>query len=223
MGRKWVGLLVVIAMSMPIHRNMAEAAVITWRIGGTYDGNTGFQSIDTAGILVEAVTVGGSSSLLVDPAGLNITFVPKDILDQASFSSGNPSTADTGWNSVIDVADWNFTNLVIDDFASGLTVGQEYQIQLFASDARPAFSSRTQFFTDGQGNQSPTIMQGNFTSIIGTFTADATTQALGLEASSNFPILNAYVLRVMATPEPGSLGLLIGAGWMMWGMRRRVL
>jgi hypothetical protein len=101
-----------------------------------------------------------------------------------------------------------------------LTPGREYQIQLFASDARGCCSTRTQFFTDGAGNNSPTFTQGTFTSIVGTFTADASFQNIGISASSNAPILDAFVVRdvtaasggapVTFTAKPDSVNRIIG-------------
>jgi len=81
-----------------------------------------------------------------------------------------------------------------------------YQLQLFASDARELWSSRVQYFSDGLGNDSPSFTQNTFTSIVGTFEADAETQDLGLFAEpGSDTILEAYVLRLV--PEPSTLPL----------------
>ncbi len=87
-----------------------------------------------------------------------------------------------------------------------LTVGRVYQLQLFASDAREPWGSRVQYFSDGLGNNSPSFTQNTFTSIVGTFEADAETQDLGLFAEpGSDPILEAYVLRLV--PQPSTLPL----------------
>lgn len=204
--------------------NSVEAASITWSNGPNFGGAEGFKSIDTTGSLVEAVNLGSTGPLTVDPTGLNIRFTPEDKLDEPFFSSGSPGSNDTAWNTIINETDTNLSNGTFDNFFTDLTVGQKYQVQLFASDTRLAgnIPTRTQYFHDGLGNQSSTFVQSSFTSIIGTFTADATTQSLGIWASSNGiggnnPILNAYVLRditptenTTSVPEPTSTLAVLG-------------
>ena len=150
---------------------------------------------------------------------MNITFTPEDKLGGPFITSGSPGSNDSAWNTIINEVDFNTFNGTFNNFFTDLTVGQTYQVQLFASDARKGFNipTRTQFFHDGLGNQSSTFLQSSFTSIIGTFTADATTQSLGILASSNNPILNAYVLRditptenTTSVPEPTSTLALLG-------------
>ncbi len=199
--------------------NSVEAASITWSNGQNFGGSNGFQAIDTTGSLVEAINVGSTQPLTVDPSGLNITFTAAKKFNQFIFNSGSPDSTDTAWNTIINQTDWNRFNTTFDEFLTGLTVGKQYQIQLFASDTRPCCSERTQYFDDGLGNQSSTFVQDSFTSIIGKFTADAPTQSLGIWTSSNAPILNAYVLRDItptgndtSVPEPTSLFGLLALG-----------
>ncbi|MGD1806598.1 PEP-CTERM sorting domain-containing protein [Dapis sp. BLCC M126] len=216
--------------------NSVEAASITWSNGPNFGGVEGFESIDTTGSLVEAVNLGRTGPLTVDPTGLNITFTPEDKLGAYFFMSGSPSSNDSAWNTIINEADFNGFNGTFDNFFTDLTVGQTYQVQLFASDTRLGgnIPTRTQYFHDGLGNQSSTFLQSSFTSIIGTFTADATTQSLGISASSNGiggndPILSAYVLRditptenTTSVPEPTStLALLGAAGTGLLASRRK--
>lgn len=199
----------------------AEAAVISWQSGPVYSGPTGFQAIQTNGNALQAINAGGGAPVVVNPAGLNITFTPANPLP-GTFTSGSPGTSDAGFNSVIDTTNFNGTNTTISNFFTGLIPGIKYQVQLFASDSRGCCNTRTQFFSDGVGNNSPTITQGAFTSVLGTFTADASTQALGLNASSANPILNAYTVREVSAP--GTTVKLIDEnvegninGWTGWG------
>lgn len=60
---------------------------------------------------------------------------------------------------------------------------EAYQVQLFASDARDGHPSRRQQFysdrvTSDSGNQSTTFAMGDKSYVVGTFTADATTQSI---------------------------------------------
>lgn len=203
----------------------ADAAAISWETGPTYNGASGFLAISTKGILVEAVNADDPNTvgnLTVDPGGINITFTPDNTkLPNSIFSSGSPGTTDANWNTIVDQTDWSSNNGVVNNFLTGLEVGKVYQLQLFASDARGCCGSRVQFFSDGQGNNSPSFTQNTFTSIIGTFTADATTQDLGLFANpGSDPILEAYVLR--AIPEPTSAVLcLIGVAGLTARRRRQ--
>lgn len=192
--------------------NAVEAASISWTTGSNFGGPNGYQAIDTTGTLVDAVNFGNTGPQTVDPNGLNTTFrtvgAANSPLNQYIFNSGSPNSTDTAWNTINNQTDWGWGNRVFNNFFTGLELGKQYQVQLFASDNRGSIGNRTQYFYDGLGNQSATFTQNTFTSIIGTFTADATTQALGIWTSSNAPILNAYVLRDLSptntepVPEP---------------------
>ena len=181
---------------------LAHAATINWQLGPVFNGPNGHLAIDSNGTLLQAVNTGDGGTLTVDPGGLNISFsATSALLNQGVFSSGSPGSSDANWNTIINRTDWNIDNFTSPSFLTGLEAGRQYQVQLFASDARGCCSTRTQFFSDGMGNDSPTFTQGTFTSIIGTFTADGPTQAIGFSASSTDPILNAFVLRDL-TPAP---------------------
>jgi hypothetical protein len=106
---------------------------------------------------------------------------------------------------------------------SGLTIGNSYQVQLFASDDRPVTGARTQRYGDGLGNFSDTFAQNTSSYVIGTFTADASgTQSILIEGVSNpgRQLLSGYVLRATAVPEPSSAALL-GLGALTLALRRR--
>jgi len=217
-----LGSVAVGALLLPA--GLLSAAPITWSPGPTFNGPNGFQAIQTNGSLLEAANLGSSGPLTVDPGGVNVTFSPANKLNQGFFGSGSPGSTDANWNTIINQTDWNNTNVTLNGFLSGLTVGRSYQLQLFASDARGCCSGRTQFFHDGLGNNSPTFVQGTFTSTIGTFAADNANQAVGFNASSNNPILNAYVLRDVSPVIPITPGTFIDEdvegnvnGWLGWG------
>lgn len=203
------------AASLAIAGTCAQAADITsWAVGPAFTGAGGFNGVLTNGSLVAAVDFGSAAVMrTVDPGGLNITF---SVVDPAFFSgyifaTGTPTSGDAGWDAVIGDADWNSPgDLTVNSFLTGLTPGAGYQLQLFAADSRSCCSARTSRFGDGHGNYSGFVVQGSATSIVATFVATATTQALEFDTSSNAPILNAYVLREVApVPEPGTLALML--------------
>jgi hypothetical protein len=215
-----IGLMLVAPLQL------LQAAATTWYTGPTYGGASGFLAILTNGAPAQAVdfSTNASGTLTVDPSGLNITF--QEQLIAGPFLSGSPGSTDANWNTIIDESNYWTSDFFLPGFFSGLTIGNTYQVQLFASDTRTCCSARTQFFRDGLGNSSPTITMGTFTSVVGVFTADAATQDLGLTSNSSYPSLNAYVLRDTTgsngVPEPGTTLLGFTGLAAAWIVKRRV-
>jgi len=216
----------------PSSHVLLKGAFIGWTVGPAYDGFSGFNAIQINGTLVSAIDIASSGSLTVDPGGLNITFLAAgNPLGGFTFDAGDPGSTDANWNAIINTGDFcSCQTKPFPNFLSGLTIGNTYQIQLFANDSRGCCSSRSQFYDDGLGNSSPIVVQGSFLSTIGIFTADATSQAinfnlvLGNPGDPNAMVLSAYVLRditsTSAVPEPstafiGRTGRRCGAlaGW----------
>lgn len=85
---------------------------------------------------------------------------------------------------------------------SPLADGQLYQIQLFNSDDRAGNTNRSQLYHDGLGHASASVLAGDSTAVIGTFTASGNgyqdIHIQNTSGGSNFPVaLNAYVLRAI--------------------------
>lgn len=220
-------LAAMFAGALTLAAGAANAADISWTIGPTFGGVDGHQAILTNGTLVEAVDIGTSGGIVVvDPSGLNITFTRLDPVYLGGYifdAVDAPGSSDDGWNAVVRSADWTSANFTAESFLSGLTPGNSYQLQLFAADTRGCCAARESRFGDGNGNFSDSVVQGSLTSVVGTFVADGSTQALAFDTNSNSPILNAYVLREVAVvPEPASMALMLaGLGLVALRLRSR--
>jgi len=97
----------------------------------------------------------------------------------------------------------------------GLSIGQDYQIQFFSHRSE---GGRIQTIDGGAGAQTLTLGNPVGDYIIGTFTADATSQSIGTFGGSTFPVYSGYVLSTV--PEPTS-SLLIALSGLALLRRRR--
>jgi predicted peptidase len=178
----------------------------------------------------------GSTEQTVNVSGEDIVFQDFAINGTAGGDAYTSSTAEydgaldwytgdtgsTAFNTVMDslcfrTAGSGNTRL----YLTNLTIGQEYQIQLFASDDRNfANRNKTQLYRAVDGAPtSETFARDPATSVIGTFTADAVTQNIDVYAISDTEtILNAMNLR--AIPEPATLGLITAFGGSILFVRR---
>ncbi len=172
-----------------------QAANISWQYGQNFGGPSGFDAIDVSGTPVSAFNLGVTNGLTVDPGGINLTFASSAQLG-GNFTSGGAGSTDASWNTIINETRFNGNNVTLPGFVSGLTPGNDYQVQFFISDQRGCCRNRIEFLHDGNGNNSPSIVQGSFKSLIGRFTADAASQTIGFNAEpGSDPVLNAYVVR----------------------------
>ena len=205
----------LLAAAALVAAGTAGGAEITWELGPTFGGANGHLGILTNGALVHAVHLAGSpsDSLIVDPSGLNIAFTNiNSAAFNSSFSDPLNNIGDPGWSQIVRVFEWNSgTDVDAAAFLDGLTLGQTYQVQFFSGRSHPCCADRTLKFGDGLGHFSDPVSQaqGVFQSVVGTFVADATTQRIVFDDSSNNPNLSAYVLRdVTLIPEPGTWALM---------------
>lgn len=218
-------MLAAVAILGATYGHQVSASPITWTTGATFDGLNGFQAISTWGKPVEAINLINTNdpnpgTLVVDPSGINIAFTPRsDIFNQPGFNtSGFTTTGDAAWDAIIRSVDYTSTGASTGTLnLTGLTVGVLYQVQLFSLDNRPVgnplVGTEVIAFSDGLNNNSDPFDKGSATSIIGTFTADATTQSIILLDDDDHS-LNAYVLRQVPTPSAFSL-MLLGLGMLI--------
>ncbi|MFN0185860.1 MAG: PEP-CTERM sorting domain-containing protein [Aquabacterium sp.] len=204
-----------------------QAATINWTTGPTFNGANGHQGILTNGTLVEAVNLRGNpgAAIVVDPTGLNISFttVNSPFFGVNFAGAGGGGNSDAGWATILGTFEWaNGSNVSAPSFLSGLNIGTQYQVQFFAA-RTDCCTTRTHWYGDGNGNLSTAVAGGSYTSIVGSFTADAATQWIQVFDSTRNPILNAYVLRdlTVAVPEPGTYALMLVGLAAVAGVSRR--
>jgi len=183
----------------------------SWTNSGTNETVT----VGTENITFLAMGAGGNANITSTGAGTHS--------DAASYGGGGSAT----WQAVMDSFNYDGADPKVLTL-NNLTAGKDYQIQLFASDARGGgIGDRTLQFSDNatqaSGNLTSVFNGFTPTSVIGTFTAGDTTQivyAHGIAQSQNW--VNGYVLRdVTVVPEPTSIFLIVSMSIMGVGVFRR--
>jgi hypothetical protein len=168
----------------------SQAATIDW----TTNAITGYASdVVTNGTLLEAVNAVGNG-VTTSPVINGVTFTATSTLLGGSYTADpwTPVAEDTEYDKLLSTIDYQatgtgaFTLKTLD----GLTVGQQYIIQIWHADSAAAGVSRTMTYT-GTGQN---VLNG-VSYAVGTFIADATTQDLVVTASQSGPRLTAYQLR----------------------------
>lgn len=202
--------------------SVSQAATITW---GAVQTITNENDIISPTTVVQATTYGNLGAQTVTVGGTDIVFADGSgnygtpVSDAIAW--GGSAAADTDFETVMD--SWNFhgDTAPLTQTISGLTDGQQYQVQFFFTDARGCCNGRTQTFgntvADG-GVASAALTAGTGEFVIGTFTASGTTQDFVIGGGPAQNHVNAFV--VASVPEPSSAALL-GLGGLALIMRRR--
>jgi hypothetical protein len=200
----------------------AQAASVTW---GTLTPTVNETSIDTNGILIYAGcwgTGGGTVALSTENITFNqapqgkayIDLLPAMLSGGNNYSDGNfwipQGSTDPTFDTIMDGI--GYGGKVVSLTVQNLIPGAQYEIQLFASDNRSCCNSRSQKWSDastsGTGHETAAYIMNDSPYVIGSFTADATTQtvyAIGVvtanDADGNVDAVNGFVLRMITPPS----------------------
>ncbi len=197
----------------------ASAATIAW---GEFDLDAAPGEISTNGTSIEALNlVNTDAREATDTTTINgVVFTATNLFD-TGYNGDNTfgvSTGDANLDLLYLQASYNYGSTTPITL-TGLTIGNEYELQsFFGTSLRPLMN-----VGDGitiQKTSSGTVENGAW--IIGTFTADATTQnfhsSSGSTSRNNF--MSGYQLRdISSVPEPSSTAL-IGLGALALILRR---
>lgn len=194
-----------------------QAATIVWStVTGATDAD-----ISTTGSLIEAANFGGT-----EVVANGVTFQAADFTGAYPLTtltnllySTNGAGLDPGTGGNIDTI---FSTVGVHSanqfpILTGLLIGQTYEIQIFLAHTSTG-RTLTIYSTDNYTGPSASMNYEDAGIFTGTFTADATTQAMTWQESTGSNLTNGYQLR--AIPEPSSLAL-IGLGGVALLLRRR--
>lgn len=224
---------------------LANAA--TTITGSSFTGISGASDLDNSGSVVSAVNytnAGGTGPTINGIAFTNVSATtglysrgPIQITDSTANWSAATAPPLDAFDALFDGRANTSTNtggFTIGVELSGLTIGQEYTIQLLSGDAAlkhtTSFYSGTSSSAVGNADKAEQLINqqaiGATTSNLGgiftaTFTSDDGSAYFTLERSGpdNVPVLGGYVLTT-AVPEPSSAAL-IGLGGVALILRRR--
>ena len=222
MMRVFIGIALVTSLALVAP---ASAASISW--GSAQDIVGSGDVLNQAGSMaVEAVNL-TNAALVPGTTRVNgVNFVHDDtlmgLLGGTGLLGGN-TTGDAAYDTLIDSVDHGDSSIanpwVIQVGGGNLVAGTQYDIQLFYSDNRGfAASNWGQVYSDAERNPSEVTLNANGGGrlgqyVIGTFTADGTTQDLAVTGGGppGEPHISAYQVR--GVPEPttfvlGGLGLI---------------
>ncbi len=200
----------------------ASAATIAW---GEFDLAAAPGEISTKGTSIEAWNlVNNEAREYTDTTTINgVVFTATNLFDSGEYQEDTfgVSTGDASLDLLYLQASYNYgdTSPIT---LTGLTIGVEYELQTFFGHNRVGISPKMNV-GDGitiQKTSSGSVENGAW--IIGTFTADATTQNfLSSFGTDTISYLSGYQLReISSVPEPSSTAL-IGLGGLALILRRR--
>jgi len=215
----------------------ASGATIIWGQATTIVGDA---DVSTAGSLVAAFnfgTIGGTATVngvsfanagtvYFDNLAPSHTFGAgagrvtlagsSPLFSADAFNSGSApfSELSASYKSLLNSAVWidSAENKQITLTIEGLTIGQQYQVQLWTNDSRSHGVNRDTSFDSVVLEQNTGPMGGLGQWVIGTFTADDTFQTIIANAAGNGQSTNINAYQLRAIPEPSTYAIIAGAG-----------
>lgn len=175
----------------------------------TYGGN----DITVRGVTFNRRTSGGSSFGFANNS--NITFSNVSTAYQDRFGSPPGSGWDTDYTELLKGGCFTKTGTITIEIG-GLTQGNPYRVQLWTAWRNEAWPTE---FKDLSNNSSGNLVNGTSGSsppecVVGTFTADSSTQTIIADRGSTYTVFTALQVR---TPEP-ACGTLIVFGVAIFGL-----
>ena len=241
--------MLVLGAASLLTLSVAQAATISWTGQGVITDNTFLSLAGTTANEVYGVDFGAGSVTTANgysfanaytgaingsgPVSGNMT-IPS--LSQYNGWLNGQTSGDTALNAVLGNAVYGNTT-ANPGTLNNLTIGQTYSVLAFIDDNRGGAAGGTLFrVNDGTAN-SPTQLYGTFGStpgnplggyILGTFTADATTQAFTVNNNGQAGDFNGgnvqyhgILLEVAPVPEPGVCALVGGGLMTLLALRRK--
>lgn len=222
----------------------ANAAAIVW---GSAQQITADADVSTTGTLVGAFNVGGNATTIngVNFQAFQITGASNTVGDfnlsaaamgQGSFTTLQPpfSGLSSAYQSMVSTSGGSFGLVTLT--MSNLTIGQQYQFQVWVNDSQDHNPPGYTFDIEVSAGNSidldpnPSTLEGGLGQyVIGTFTANAVSQAVTFDNSEIGGHLNGFQLRAINSSSPANVplppavwgGLILGAAAVGSHLRRR--
>ncbi|AKJ64564.1 hypothetical protein [Kiritimatiella glycovorans] len=213
----------------------ANAALISW----TAEVFNAASQVSTNGSLIEAINFNGTNAtvntvaFMADPKAGDVTGADTDylvvepfkVIGRGAYTAATVYTGSvTEMQPVLDSFRFNTRADQTGFQLTGLTVGEEYEVQIWIGDARTATIQDRYMTINGTRIPFSGAWGTSMYIATGTFTADAITQDLTLAMFNNAndaalgTQLPAYQLR--SIPEPSSLSLCVVFAIALMGLRR---
>jgi MYXO-CTERM domain-containing protein len=214
--------------------NSVEGAIITWGTPTTISGDS---DVITDGILVSAIDI---STNAINPTVNGVTFVSGT--GAAGFSSGTVQNTFGSASAPFSGLSSSYKDLLMSGIFSydgnnpapmftltltGLTINNTYKFQVWRNESVIDGANRQGDVVAGNSvtlDQNSTEAAGGVGQfVVGTFVADATTQAIAFSGGNVINLANAYQLRdvTVVVPEPtGALLALLGLIGLVASRRR---
>ncbi|MDQ8209638.1 hypothetical protein QEH52_19115 [Coraliomargarita sp. SDUM461003] len=219
--------------------SLSHAAEITW---GSATNITGDSDVSTDGSLVVAASFNTDFASIVvngvtfagggtngdmrdsDTYGAALTYDVSNNSDAAYAEDVSPfNTLSSNYQNLLGSGLWDGTTSTTEEFTfGGLSIDQEYQIQIWAQDARSGREGQSLTITGAGGvslDYTDRNTQGGLGQyVIGTFTADASTQSFTFDKDSSWHV---NAMQVRSIPEPQTFSLLAASCALLFVMCNR--